>query len=110
MNNEFEFMLYKVDDEDVSVNALVKDETIWLTQKALAELFGIDKSGISRHLKNIFESGELSEEVVVAKIAIPTKHGAIPDKEQNSVTNYYNLDAIISVGYRIDSVQLKIQL
>ena len=110
MNNEFEFMLYKVDDEDVSVNALVKDETIWLTQKAMAELFDIDKSGISRHLKNIFESGELSEEVVVAKIAIPTKHGAISDKEQNSVTNYYNLDAIISVGYRIDSVQLKIQL
>lgn len=105
MNNEFEFMLFKVDDEDVTVNALVKDETIWLTQKAMAELFDIDKSGISKHLKNIFESGELSEEVVVAKIAIPTRHGAIPDKEQNSITNYYNLDAIISVGYRVDSIR-----
>lgn len=71
----------------------------------MAELFEIDKSGISRHLKNIFESGELDENVVVAKIAIPTKHGAIPDKEQLSPTNYYNLDAIISVGYRVDSIR-----
>lgn len=55
MNNEFRFLLYKVEQEDVSVDALVKDETIWLTQKAMAELFDIDKSGISRHLKNIFE-------------------------------------------------------
>ena len=105
MDNEFKFLLYKAEQEDVSVDALVRDETIWLTQKAMAELFGIDKSGISRHLKNIFESGELEEEVVVAKIAIPTRHGAIPIKEQNSPTNYYNLDAIISVGYRVDSIR-----
>lgn len=102
---EFPFIIYKSEQEDVSVNALIKDETIWLTQKGMAELFGIDKSGISRHLKNIFESGELCEEVVVAKIAIPTQHGAIPDKIQNSLTNYYNLDAIISVGYRVDSMR-----
>lgn len=105
MDNEFKFLLYKTENEDVSVNALVRDETIWLTQKAMADLFTIDKSGISRHLKNIFESGELDEEVVVAKIAIPTKHGAMPDKEQLSPTNYYNLDAIISVGYRVDSIR-----
>ena len=105
MDKEFRFLLYKAEQEDVSVDALVKDETIWLTQKAMAELFEIDKSGISRHLKNIFESGELEENVVVAKIAIPTKHGAIPDKEQLSPTNYYNLDAIISVGYRVDSIR-----
>lgn len=105
MDKEFKFLLYKAEQEDVSVDALVKDETIWLTQKAMAELFAIDKSGISRHLKNIFESGELDEEVVVAKIAIPTKHGAIPEKEQLSPTNYYNLDAIISVGYRVDSIR-----
>lgn len=55
---------------------------------------------LSRHLKNIFENGELDEKVAVAKIAIPTRHGAIPNKEQNSPTNYYNLDAIISVEYR----------
>ena len=105
MDKEFRFLLYKAEQEDVSVDALVKDETIWLTQKAMAELFAIDKSGISRHLKNIFESGELEEEVVVAKIAIPTKHGAMPEKEQLSPTNYYNLDAIISVGYRVDSIR-----
>ena len=65
---------------DVFVDALILDDTIWLTQKAMAELFAIDKSGISRYLKNIFESSEFVEEVVVAKIAIPTKHGAIPEK------------------------------
>ncbi len=105
MDNKFKFLLYKTEQEDITVDALIKDETIWLTQKAMAELFDIDKSGISRHLKNIFESGELEEEVVVAKIAIPTRHGAMPDKEQNSPTNYYNLDAIISVGYRVDSIR-----
>ena len=105
MNEEFRFLLYKAEQEDISVDALIKDETIWLTQKAMAKLFEIDKSGISRHLKNIFESGELEENVVVAKIAIPTKHGAIPGKEQLSPTNYYNLDAIISVGYRVDSIR-----
>lgn len=103
MDNEFKFLLYTADQEEVSVDALVRDDTIWLTQKGMAELFSIDKSGISRHLKNIFDSGELEEDVVVAKIAIPTKHGAIPEKEQLSPTNYYNLDAIISVGYRVDS-------
>ena len=105
MEKNFNFMIYKYAGEETTVNALVKDETIWLTQKAMAELFGIDKSGISRHLKNIFESGELEENMVVAKIAIPTKHGAIPDKEQLSPTNYYNLDVIISVGYRVDSIR-----
>ena len=96
MDKEFKFLLYKAEKEDISVDTLIKDETIWLTPKAMAELFYIDKSGISRHLKNIFESGELEEEVVVAKIAIPTRHGAMPGKEQNSPTNYYNLDAIIA--------------
>lgn len=104
MDNNFDFLIYKAADEEVTVSALIKDESIWLTQKSMAELFGIDKSGISRHLKNIFESGELNEEVVVAKIATTTQHGAIPDKTQSSVTNYYNLDAIISVGYRVDSI------
>lgn len=105
MSRDFQFLLYKTEQENVVVDALVRDDTIWLTQKAMAELFDIDKSGISRHLKNIFERGELREDVVVAKIAIPTKHGAIPDKEQLSATNYYNLDAIISVGYRVDSIR-----
>ena len=74
---EFPFLLYKTEKEDIYINALIKDDSIWLTQKAMAELFGIDKSGISRHLANIFETGELDEEVVVAKIATTTQHGVI---------------------------------
>lgn len=105
MSNEFQFLLYREENEDVTVNALVKDESIWLTQSGLADLFGIDKSGISRHLKNIFNDGELQEEVVVAKIATTTQHGAITDKTQTNETNFYNLDAIISVGYRINSIR-----
>ena len=77
---EFPFLLYKTEKEDISINTLIKDDSIWLTQKAMAELFGIDKSGISRHLANIFETGELDEEVVVAKIATTTQHGAIEGK------------------------------
>lgn len=84
---------------------LIKDDSIWLTQKARQELFGIDKSGISRHLANIFETGELDEEVVVAKIATTTQHGAIEGKTQSNSTNFYNLDAIISVGYRVNSIR-----
>ena len=102
---EFPFLLYKTEKEDIYINALIKDDSIWLTQKAMAELFGIDKSGISRHLANIFETGELDEEVVVAKIATTTQHGAIEGKTQSNSTNFYNLDAIISVGYRVNSIR-----
>ena len=105
VTKQMEMILYHSEQRDVTVNAIIKDETIWITQKAMAELFGIDKSGISRHLSNIFKSGELDEKVVVAKIATTTQHGAIEGKTQNSPTNYYNLDAIISVGYRVDSKQ-----
>lgn len=95
--------MYTSVDEDVSVNALVKDESIWLSQKALSDLFGVNKSTVSRHLKNIFEEGELEEKVVVAKIATTTQHGAMPQKTQTKKILYYNLDAIISVGYRVNS-------
>ena len=105
ITKKMEMVLYRTEDDNVTVSALIKDETIWLTQKAMAELFGIDKSGISRHLAKIFETGELDEKVVVAKIATTTQHGAIEGKTQSSLTNYYNLDAIISVGYRVDSKQ-----
>ena len=100
ITKQMEMVLYRADDDDITVNALVKDETIWLTQKAMAELFGVQIPAISKHLKNIFEQGELKEEVVVSKMEIPTKHGAISGKTQLSPTNYYNLDAIISVGYQ----------
>lgn len=105
ITKQMEMVLYRTEDDAVTVSALIKDESIWLTQKAMAELFGVDKSGISRHLANVFSSGELDEEVVVAKIATTTQHGAIAGKTQNSPTNYYNLDAIISVGYRVNSIQ-----
>ena len=103
MDNQFEFLVYRTAEEDISINAVVKDETIWLTQKAMGELFGVDKSSISRHLKNIFAEGELQEEVVVAKFATTTPHGAIEGKTQTKDTQFYNLDAIISVGYRVNS-------
>lgn len=103
MKQEFEFLMYQAAEEDIAVNAVIKDETIWLTQKGMAELFAIDKSSISRHLKNIFEEGELDEKVVVAKIATTTQHGALEGKTQTRATQFYNLDAIISVGYRVNS-------
>lgn len=103
MNNNFNFLIYQTSEENVSVNALIKDETIWLTQKAMAELFEVDKSSISRHLKNVFAEGELDENMVVAKFATTTQHGAIEGKTQSKDTNFYNLDAIISVGYRVNS-------
>lgn len=103
MKDEFQFLLYKAADENVSVDAVIKDETIWLTQKSMAELYGVDKSGISRHLKNIFSEGELDEKVVVANFATTTQHGAMEGKTQTNPTRFYNLDAIISVGYRVNS-------
>jgi hypothetical protein len=103
MKNEFQFLIYQAIDEEVSVNAIIKDETIWLTQKAMAELFGVNIPAISKHLKKIFDDGELLEEVVVSKMEITTEHGAIPGKTQKKETQFYNLDAIISVGYRVNS-------
>lgn len=100
---EMQMVLYTSSEGDVSVDAYIHDETIWITQKAMAELFGIDKSGISRHLKHIFETKELDETMVVAKNATTTQHGAIQDKTQTTDSNFYNLDAIISVGYRVNS-------
>ena len=90
-------------EDEVAVNALVKDDSIWLNQKAMAELFDVSTSSVSRHLKNIFDEGELDEKVVVAEIATTTQHGAIEGKTQTKDVRFYNLDAIISVGYRVNS-------
>lgn len=103
MNNELQFLIYNTPEEDVSVNAVVKDETVWLTQKAMSELFEVGIPAISKHLKNIFEEGELEEKVVVSILETTTEHGAIKGKTQTSPTKFYNLDAIISVGYRVNS-------
>jgi hypothetical protein len=90
-------------ESDEKIEVIMKDETIWATQKAIAGLFGVDRTSISRHLKNIFETGELVEEVVSANIAQTTEHGAIAGKTQTKDVKFYNLDAIISVGYRVNS-------
>lgn len=96
----FEFLLYRSADEEVSVNALVKDETIWLTQKAMAELFGCSTDNISLHLKNIFADGELEENRTAEEISVVQTEGK---RQVNRKQKFYNLDAIISVGYRVNS-------
>lgn len=96
----FEFLLYSSADEKVSVNALVKDETIWLTQKAMAELFGCSTDNISLHLKNIFADGELEENRTAEEISVVQTEGTRQVKRKQK---FYNLDAIISVGYRVNS-------
>lgn len=97
MENNFQFLIYRSAEEDVSVNAIVKDESIWLTQKAMAELFDCSTDNISQHLKNIFASGELTKDSVTEKISATATDG------KNYLTQFYNLDAIISVGYRVNS-------
>ena len=91
------FMIYKSQQDDVTVNALVKDESIWLTQKSMGELFGCSSDNISLHLKNIFADGELLRESVTEKISATASDG------KNYPMQFYNLDAIISVGYRVNS-------
>ena len=103
MNKELQFLIYSTPEENVLVDVVVKDENIWVTQKAMAELFGVKVPAISKHLKNIFEEGELQQEVVVSKMEITTQHGALADKTQHHEANFYNLDAIISVGYRANT-------
>ena len=105
ITKQMEIVLYRTEDDSVTVSAVIKDESIWITQRAMAELFGVQTPAISKHLKSIFEQGELNEEVVISKMETTTQHGAIPGKTQSTMTNYYNLDAIISVGYRVNSIQ-----
>ncbi len=105
MNRQIHYVLYHSDESDVSVNAVVQNESIWVTQKAMADLFAVNTPAISKHLKNIFLEGELDEDVVVSKMEITTQHGAIEGKTQTKAVNFYNLDAIISVGYRVNSRQ-----
>ena len=103
MKNELNFLIYNTPNEDVSVNAVVKDDTIWLTQKAMSELFEVGVPAISKHLTNIFAEEELEEKVVISILETTTEHGAIKGKTQTKATKFYNLDAIISVGYRVNS-------
>ena len=105
MNKDFQFLIYNTPQENVKIDVAVKEETIWLTQKAMATLFDVQVPAISKHLKNIFEEGELEEKVVVSILEITTQHGAIADKMQIKDAKFYNLDAIISVGYRVNSAK-----
>lgn len=97
MEKELNFLIYNTPDEDVTIHAAVKDESIWLTQKAMAELFGCSTDNISLHLKNIFAEGELDKNSVTEKFSATASDG------KNYLMQFYNLDAIISVGYRVNS-------
>ena len=98
-----DFLLYTAPGGAVKVECFLHEETIWLSQKRIAELFGVQRPAITKHLKNIFESGELEESVVSSILEHTTQHGAISGKTQTQATKFYNLDAIISVGYRVNS-------
>lgn len=98
-----EFLLYKTDNGDIKVDVLLQNETIWLPQNKIAELFEVQRPAITKHLNNIFESGELDEKVVCSILELTTQHGAIAEKTQTKPTKFYNLDAIIAVGYRVNS-------
>ena len=99
---ELDFLLYNTPDSTVSVNVVIKDETAWVTQKAMAELFGVEVPAISKHLANIYADGELVFEATVSKLEIVQKEGTREVKRQ---LDFYNLDAIISVGYRVNSAK-----
>ena len=105
MANEIDFLFYNLPDDEGKVQVIIKDETIWATQKAMSQLFDVGVPDISKHLKKKFESGELDKDVVVSKMEITTQHGAIEGKTQVSETAFYSLDAIIAVGYRVSSAR-----
>ena len=99
MSNEIQFLLYNMPDADGKVQVIIKDETLWCTQKAMAQLFGVGVPAISKHLKNIFEEGELVADSVISKMETTAADG------KNYTTTYYSLDAIIAVGYRVSSLK-----
>ena len=100
-----EILLYTTPNGKVKVEIYLQNETIWLTQQKIADLFGVQRPAVTKHLNNIFEAGELIEEVVSSILEHTTQHGAIEGKTQDIKVKYYNLDAIISVGYRVNSSQ-----
>jgi hypothetical protein len=99
VKKESDFILYTSNEGDVNVEVFLKDETIWLTQQAISELYGVQRPAITKHLKNIFDSGELQEDSVSSILERTASDG------KKYKTKFYNLDAIISVGYRVNSYQ-----
>lgn len=102
MNRDFQFLVYRSANQDVSVSAIIKDETVWLTQKGMAELFDVNVPAVSKHLQNIYEEGELNRDATVSKMEIVQTEGARTVKRN---VDLYNLDSIISVGYRVSSAR-----
>ena len=100
-----EILLYTTPNGKVKVEIYLQNETIWLTQQKIADLFGVDRTVVTKHIGNIFKSSELDEQLVRANFAHTTPHGAIKGKTQETITRFYNLDVIISVGYRVNSSQ-----
>lgn len=103
MTNEIQFILYNLPDNEGSVQGVVRDETIWLTQKAMAQLFGVNVPAISKHLQNIYDSGELNKDATISKMETVVNRGFRGEVKEN--VDFYNLDAIISVGYRVNSAK-----
>lgn len=103
MSNEIQFLLYNMPEAEGKVQVVIKEETLWCTQKAMAQLFGIDKSGISRHISNIYKTGELQQDTTVAKIATVVNRGIRGEVEE--LVDFYHLDMIIAVGYRVNSLK-----
>ena len=101
-NKQMEMVLYHSNDGDVTIDAYIMDETLWITQKSMAELFGVNVPDISKHLKNIYKEGELKKEATVSKMEIVQNEGG---RNVKRMTEFYNLDAIISVGYRVNSIK-----
>ena len=100
MPNEIQYTLYSIDSEDIKVKVAIKDETIWVTQRGMAELFDVNVSAISKHLANIYAEGELSQPATVSKMEIVQTEGT---RQVTRLIDFYNLDAVISVGYRVNS-------
>lgn len=105
MQEQQDILIYQTEDGITKIQVRLTDNTVWLTQAAMVELFQSSKSNISEHIKHVFEEGELSRELVVRKFRTTTKHGAVEGKTQENWTSFYNLDVVISVGYRVKSLR-----
>lgn len=103
MSNEIQFLLYNMPDADGKVQVVIKDETLWCTQKAMAQLFGVGVPAISKHLKNIFTEGELNPDTTISKMETVVNRGIRGEVQE--LIDFYSLDAIIAVGYRVSSLK-----
>lgn len=103
MSNEIQYLLYSMPDADGKVQVVIKDETLWCTQKSMAQLFGVGVPAISKHLKNIFAEGELNPDTTISKMETVVNRGI--RGEVNELIDFYSLDAIIAVGYRVSSLK-----